>query len=106
MRLLEDAMGGAAPGYRPPWGAEQPLPVGVGRGAPRGKLGTGAKLRLFQERAGGRTGTRCRTPHPRAGGILAPTGEGREGKPVTVLFFLRASPGTRQDGVGVWDPGR
>lgn len=37
MGLLEDAMGGAAPGYCPPWDAEQPLPVGVGSGAPRGK---------------------------------------------------------------------
>lgn len=37
MGLLEDAMGGAAPGYCPPWDAGQPLPVGVGSGAPRGK---------------------------------------------------------------------
>lgn len=101
MGLLEDAMGGAAPGY-----LQSSLCLWVSEVAPRGENGTGAKLRLFQERAGGRTGTRCWTPHPRAGGISAPTGEGREEKPVTVQFFLRASPGTRQDCVGVQDPGR
>lgn len=89
-----------------PLGMQSSLCLWVSEVAPRGENGTGAKLRLFPERAGGRTGTRCRTPHPRAGGISAPTGEGREEKPVTVQFFLRASPGTRQDCVGVQDPGR